>query len=303
MTAEQLGFALRPGVFSPHEIQHSATLLDRNDRISRIFVPDGRMGYESLEVVSSILTGTSRILAGNGVIRLLEHDPALLIRRIQTIQAFSGNRFFLGVGTGTPGPQPSKTVLAMLARLDLVKEGFRQFPKGVHPPEVFIAALKSGIARKTVGKTDGLLLNFCSPNHASSLISSLREPSGKNAAIGCYLKIFFSSKNDETAQRLMMREFLNYDSSPQYHEMFMEDETARSLQRFREDDEWKTRPFELPKELRRISLANPRSDELQEYVLSFRKAGVALPVPYPYFPADETSEFKYDTIRRILEAV
>src|SRR5207247_3592061 len=117
VSAEKIAFALRPGVFSPKEIGEISTVLEKNSRVTRVFIPDVSSGFESLEVVSSILAVTTRVRAGSGVIRLLEHDPALLTRRVQTLQAFSSNRFFLGVGTGSPGPKPGMSVPAMLPRL------------------------------------------------------------------------------------------------------------------------------------------------------------------------------------------
>jgi len=136
LSSEKIAFALRPGVFSPKEIGEISTVLDKNSKVTRIFIPDIRSGFESLEVVSSILAVTTRVRAGSGVIRLLEHDPALLTRRVQTLQAFSSNRFFLGVGTGPPGPEPSKSVIAMLERLDQLKKGFRALPGGVEPRDL-----------------------------------------------------------------------------------------------------------------------------------------------------------------------
>src|SRR5205807_7658750 len=152
-------FALRPGLFSPQEIRETAVALELSDRVSRIFVPDMRVGYESLEIAASILALTKRVHSGSGVIRLLEHDPQLLTRRVQTLQALSSGRLILGVGTGPPGPQPGKTVSAMFERLDELKKGFTSFPQGVKPPEIYVATLKQGIARRAAVKADGLLLN------------------------------------------------------------------------------------------------------------------------------------------------
>jgi len=146
-------------VFSPQEIREIAVILEMSERISSIFVPDGRIGYESLEISSSILALTKQVRAGSGVIRLLEHDPELLTRRVQTLQALSDNRFILGVGTGSPGPQPGKSVSAMLQRLDELKKGFAGFPPGVKPPEIYAGALRLGIANRAASKADGLLLN------------------------------------------------------------------------------------------------------------------------------------------------
>jgi len=303
LSSEKIGFALRPGVFSPQEIKETAVALDVSDSVSRIFIPDGRSGYESLEITSSILALTKRVCAGSGVIRLLEHDPLLLTRRVQTLQALSSSRLILGVGTGPPGPQPGKTVSAMLERLDELKKGFASFPQGVKPPEIYVAALKLGIAIRAAGKADGLLLNVCSPQHASILVEAARVERSEEIDFACYLKIFYSSKDLETAQRLMLQEFLNYDSTPQYHEMFLQDGTAKAISTFRSNEEWKSGPIKVPKELLRVSLANPQSEELIQYVKSFRKAGVTLPVIYPYFPSGEDARFKLETVNRIVKSL
>ncbi len=270
MSSEKIAFALRPGVFSPKEIGEISTVLDKNSKVTRIFIPDIRSGFESLEVVSSILAVTTR---------------------------------FLGVGTGSPGPKTGKSLAAMLQRLGELKKDFREFPEEVESPETYVATLRLGIARRAIGKTDGLLLNFCSPHHATSLIEGVKPQMVSPIDFACYLKIFYSSQSDETARRLLVWEFLNYDSIPQYHEMFLQDGTAKAISEFKQCNHWKSGSVEVPKELLGVSLANPRSDELHQFVQSFRKAGVSLPVIYPYFPADEKSEFRFETVKRILNVV
>lgn len=303
MTSAELGFALRPTVFSPEETIAAADLLDGDKNVSRIFIPEGRTGYESLEVTSSILGRTERISAGNGVIRILEHDPAPLARRIQTIQAYSDNRFFLGVGTGTPGPQPGKTVEEMFQRIEALKHEFQSFPPGVNPPEILVATLKQGIAKRSVGRADGILLNFCSPDYAAGLIRSLGPQHVKPRKLACYLKVFYSSRNMELAQRLMLQEFLNYDSTPQYHEMFSLDGIANAIHSLKSHTDWKTGTVRVPEELLKVSLVNPVPQQLSEYVESFRKSGITHPVIYPYFPNDEDSAFKVETVRGILKSI
>ena len=303
MRLESIGFALRPGVFSPLEIKEIAVALELSDRVSRIFVPDMRIGYESLEIASSILALTKRVHSGSGVIRLLEHDPQLLTRRVQTLQALSSNRLVLGVGTGSPGPRPGKTVSAMLQRLDDLRKAFGGFPQGVKPPEIYVAALKLEIAKRAAIKADGLLLNFCSPQHAARLIQAVRIESGAGIDFACYMKISYSSQSDKAAQRLMLQEFLNYDSAPQYHEMFVQDGTAKAISTFKENEGWKSGPVDVPKELLRVSLANPESDELVQHMKAFRQAGVTLPVVYPYFPSGEDAMFKLETVNRIVKSL
>ena len=303
MSPERIGFALRPGVFSPQEIREIAVTLEQGERVSRIFVPDMRNGYESLEIASSILALTNRVHSGSGVIRLLEHDPQLLTRRVQTLQALSSNRLMLGVGTGSPGPQPGRTVGAILQRLEELKKAFGGFPQGVRPPEIYVAALNLGIAKRAASMADGLLLNFCSPQHASKLVEAARVERSERIDFACYLKIFYSSQSDESAQRLMLQEFLNYDSAPQYHEMFVQDGTANAISSLKENEGWKSGPVDVPKELLRASLANPQRDELVQYVKSFKQAGVTLPSVYPYFSNDEDPRFKTETVNRIVKSL
>jgi len=303
LASEKIGFALRPGVFSPHEIKETAVVLELSDRVSRIFVPDHRIGYESLEIASSILALTKQVRAGSGVIRLLEHDPTLLNRRVQTLQALSSNRLILGVGAGPPGPQPGKSISAMLQRIDELKKGFQELPQGVKPPEVYAAALRLGIAERAASKVDGLLLNFCSPQHAARIVEAVRVERGAGIDFACYLKTFYSSQSDEAARRLMVQEFLNYDSTPQYHGMFQQDRTAKAISSFKSNEDWKSGPFKVPEELLRVSLANPSKEELVQYVKSFRQGGVTLPVVYPYFPNGENSSFKLETVKRISKSL
>ena len=290
-------------MLSLQEIQEAAITLETSDRVSRIFIPDHRTAYESLEIASSVLAITKRLQAGSGVIRLLEHDTLLLVRRVRTLQDLFSNRLVLGVGTGSPGAEPGKTVGAMLQRLDELKKAFQNFPLEIKPPEIYVAALKLGIARRGARIADGLLLNFCSSTHAAELAAGVRAERERVIEIACYLKIFYSSDSDVVAQRLMVQEFLNYDSAPQYHEMFVQDGTAKAISSFKSGEEWKSGPVEMPNALRRVSLANPRSGELAQYVKAFRQAGVTLPVIYPYFPNDENSGFKIETIRGILRSI
>ncbi len=278
-------------------------VLDQQGPAYLVFIPDGRTGYESLGIVSAILGQTRRLYAGSGVIRLMEHDPLLLARRLQTMQAFSSNRCFLGVGTGSPGLHPATTIDSMLKRLGELRNSFRQFPTGVEPPKVWVAALRPGISKRSMNSADGLLLNFCTPQHVSSLIEELGSRRPNKLEFACYLKLFYSSKNIDNAKRLLVQEFLNYDSIPQYHQMFVQDGTAEALVSFKENGEWRSRGFEVPNELSKISLANPQEDELANYVKSFRQAGVGLPVIYPYFPDGEDQAFKLETVKRLLDSV
>jgi hypothetical protein len=109
----------------------------------------------------------------------------------------------------------------MLDRLCSAREGFEKLAEalpGVKMPQIFIATLRKGIAKVVVGCSDGILLNFCSPEHARDVISSLGD-ARRRLIVSCYLKIFYL-RDETTANRMMIEEFACYDQNPSYHKMF-----------------------------------------------------------------------------------
>ena len=60
---------------------------------------------------------------------------------------------------------------------------------------------------------------------------------------------------------------------------------------------------DIPEQILRVSLANALTEELVQYVKSFRQAGVTLPVLYPYFPKNEDPGFKAETVKEIVKSL
>src|SRR5579871_1271809 len=113
MPLEKKGIALRSTVFTPSEIVKLVKPIDQSG-VSHVFLPDILTGFDSLELSAASLGVSKGLKIGPGIIRLSEHSPAQLTRRLETLQALSENRFLLGIGTGSPGPDPKKRVGEML---------------------------------------------------------------------------------------------------------------------------------------------------------------------------------------------
>lgn len=278
-----------------------AKRLDDFSSLSHVFVPEGSQGgFTSFDICSACLAVSKRLRIGSGVIRILEHDPGLLARRLLTLQQLSDNRFVLGIGTGRPGGDPKLTIRSMLDRLRSVQESFERLAEalpGVKMPETFIATLRKGIAKAVVGHSDGILLNFCSPEHAREVISSLGD-APRRLIVSCYLKIFYS-KDEATANRMMIEEFGGYDQNPSYHKMFESVGVAREIEQaslFLRSG----KSVRHSENLKKISLANPTKRELAGYVTTFREAGVDLPCLYPYFEPREDAAFKIAKVEEIV---
>jgi len=298
---DRFAIAFRSTVFDPRSIVELAKRLDDVRSLSHLFVPEGSQGgFTSLDICSGGLSVSRRLRIGSGVIRILEHDPGLLGRRLSTIQKLTDNRFVLGIGTGRTGPDPKLTIRSMLDRLRLTRDSVATCAKdspGVRMPETFIATLRKGIAKAVAGHSDGILLNFCPPEHAKGLISSLGA-SRQRLIVSCYLKIFYS-RNGRTANKMLVEEFAHYNKNPSYHELFKSVGVAHEIEQASQalGSNKIIRPSE---NLMRISLANPTNTELAAYVTRFREVGVDLPCLYPYFEPKENEAFKMSKVEEIM---
>jgi len=297
MEIQKSGVALRPSVFAPSEILKLTKIIDQSE-ISHVFIPDLSVGFDSVEISSACLGVAKGLRVGSGVIRLTEHDEKQLVRRLETLQALSENRFLLGIGTGSPGPDPKQKINDMIERLQGLRNKFSS-GDGTTFPDVYIAALKVGIAKRVAPFCSGLLLNFCSAQYAGSVVQAVKQSFGGKIDFGCYLKVFFS-KSESLAQKLMIQEFGNYNSIPQYHRMFERDGIADVIKKSL--DSLENEPYNVPRSLLEISPVNPSKSEISQYVSAYRNAGVTLPCIYPYFSRGENFDFMQETIRTIISA-
>ena len=219
----------------------------------------------------------------------------LFIWHVVSLSKSSGNRFILGVGTGSPGADPGQKIDLMLQRLQDLRKGFSADSTTTFP-QIFIAALKKGIARRVAGRSEGILLNFCTPEYAGRLIQDYKQSFSGKTEFGCYLKIF-CSKTDAVARKLLVKEFENYATLEQYRKMFERDGVLSAI---RSASEYLQKNGSAPPALLRISLANPSESEMKEHLARFRDAGVSLPCIYPYFSQDDGFEFRMETVRSIV---
>jgi Luciferase-like monooxygenase len=294
---EKTAVALRSTLYKSQEIIEFCKILDAGIT-DTIFFPDIPLGYDALELSSLALGLTRRVSVATGVIRILEHSPSELSRRLATLQFVSGNRFWLGIGTGRAAAKPGETIERMLSVLAETRRDYVSNFSGLSAPPVYIAALKKGIAKKVLTSSDGLLLNFCSPEYAKSLLDSLRsESSFKDKTFSCYVKIFYSN-NDLNARTQLIQEFANYASFPNYRAMFENDGVAQDIV---EATKTLKTTVSVPESLLRISLANPSISELSELIRQFRNAGISVPCVYPYFMLEEDSDFKRGVIDSIAQ--
>jgi len=294
LESQKTGIALRPQVIPPDEIVKLAKVIDQSS-VSHLFIPDIPGSFDSLELSGACLGVSKGLRVGSGVFRPLEHDLVQLVRRLETLQAISENRYLLGIGTGNPGQNPKEKIRALIQRLDELRRDFSL--KSASFPESYVATLRSGIAKEVSGKCDGILLNFCPAEFAETVVEAVRKSFSGKLETACYLKAFLS-ESEVTASKLAVAEFVKYDSLAHYHKMFERIGIAEEIGSAARSIEGNKVSY--PEKLSKTSPVNPDLETLKEYISGFRKAGISLPVVYPYFPPQENFEFKLETIRTII---
>lgn len=265
----RVGFALRSTVFHPSVVPEVAPLLEA-EGVDSFWFPDVGQSFDAVDLCALALGSTGRASVGTGVIRAGEQDPERLAIRARTLAESSAGRFILGLGAGTIRGSPALRMVVELA------EKFR-VAYGENPPAVYFAALRGGMFRAALSSAQGVILNFCPPSHAERLLSFGRP---KGFKVACYVKLFFSQEGDAQARAMLVDEVKKYDRYPSYHAMFEESGLAHLV------EDLSPEAVELPAPLREVVLANPSTAEVDHLLRMFVRAGVDLPVIYPYALGD-----------------
>jgi hypothetical protein len=278
-----VGVALRSEIFEPRLIAAMAPKLDQLGFRS-VWYPDVA-GYDSLELAALSLGATRNVYAATGVLRFHENQPATVARRVNTIQQASGGRLILGVGTGAMrGADAVRGLENWIHALRKLVDG---------NTKVFVAALRKPMFRSACGYADGVVLNFCSPDHVRRLLGNTRN-SRNTPIVACYIKLFYAKK-DFAARKMFVDEFLKYDSYPHYHGLFEQLGVAQTLQALRENP---AGSVDL-EPLFPIARYNPTIEDVEEMVRGFTSAGVDLPIIYPYVEGD--GEYKVSVLDQLAQ--
>ncbi|MDA4115042.1 MAG: LLM class flavin-dependent oxidoreductase [Thaumarchaeota archaeon] len=267
----KVGFALRSSVFHPSLIVKITPLLDAAG-VDSVWFPDAGMPYDALDLSALALGSTRRARVGTGVIRAEEQDPTRLTTRVRTLSESSEGRFILGLGAGrASGPEAIEGVVALAEKVRAGYGGGRKAP-------IFFAALRSGMVRAALSSADGAILNFCPPSHVKNILPGGAVRSGFTLA--CYVKLFFA-KSDAAARRMLVEEIATYNAYPSYHKMFEAAGVASAIASLGKDSS------KIPDGILEISLPNPTKREVARLLRRFARAGVNLPIIYPYVSGGE----------------
>jgi hypothetical protein len=276
----KVGLALRSTVFSPSSIAEIIPLLDKSG-VDSVWFPSVGQTFDALDMCGISLGESRRLSVGTGVIRAADYDAAQLLARVHTLSEGSEGRFILGMGTGSGiGRAAVEGLVEVATRL------CSDYPEP-QKPRIFFAALKKKMLRAAYLNAEGAILNFCPASYVQKIISNDMHREGFTLA--CYIKLFFAEE-EAVAKRMLVHEMKMYDSIPQYHVMFEDIGVSDTIGRL-------DAASVIPEVLLEISSANPTDDEVVRILAGFRRAGVDLPILYPYVSGDD--RYKAGVVERL----
>jgi F420-dependent oxidoreductase-like protein len=171
-----------------------------------VWVPEA-YGWDAFTVLTRLACETRRIKLATGIINVFSRSPALIGQTAASLDAISGGRFLLGLGTsghqvvsgwhgvpferGVRRMQETAEIVRMVLRRDrVVYEGdvFR-LEMGLklitHPVRdrvpIYFATLTPGGLRATGATADGWLCTFYSPRHFATVLRPLLEEGARGA--------------------------------------------------------------------------------------------------------------------------
>lgn len=282
----KVGLALRSTVFSPSTITKVIPLLEES-RVDSVWFPSAAPMFDALDMCGISLGKSKRLSVGTGVIRFTDYDVMQLLARLHTLSEGSGRRFTLGLGTGAATGRA-----AIDGLVDLANRLRAAYPDQQKPP-IFFAALRQRILRAAYLNAEGAILNFCPPHYVQKIVP--KDVSAKGFTLACYIKLFFAEK-DVAARKMLIDEMRMYDQLPQYHAMFEEIGSSDSISRLDPES-----AGDIPDDLLEISSANPDDDEVGHILERFSRAGVNLPIVYPYVSGDD--KYKVAVVERLASII
>lgn len=171
-----------------------------------VWVPEA-YGWDAFTILAQLAGVTERIKLATGIVNVFSRSPALLGQTAASLDAISGGRFTLGLGTsghqvvsgwhgvpfekGVRRMQETAEIVRMVLRRDRVVYDGEVFHLGMglklitHPVRdeipIYFATLTPGGLRATGETADGWLCTFYSPRHFDAVLRPLLEEGAKRA--------------------------------------------------------------------------------------------------------------------------
>jgi alkanesulfonate monooxygenase SsuD/methylene tetrahydromethanopterin reductase-like flavin-dependent oxidoreductase (luciferase family) len=268
-------------------------------------------GRDSFLVLAAYAQVTRTIGLGNGVVPIYPRHPVALAQEALTLAELSGGRFRLGIGvshrpmmTEALGLDMGSPPLAMREYVAVLRSalsgkvehsGARYrvswqsgLPRLPEPPPVFAAGLSAKMLELAGEIADGVILWLCAPAYVREAVTPALIRG--RAKIGKSLEGFevvaavpvAVTRNAEAATTLFKEELTRYMRLPFYRAMLAASGFGEELAAFeRNQGKYSSPGPAIPDRLAAALGGIGDVHVVREYVATYRRAGVTLPVVRP----------------------
>ena len=289
------GLAVREAGRVRHEVLPWRDLLDVVETAEEtgyraVFVPE-IAAREAFATLAGFAASTSEIQLATGVVRIDRRDPQVTAMAAATLHDVSGGRFVLGLGSS--GPIGSTRGFIGAVRALLAGEAGAGAGLDLAGPvtvPLYLAALGPRMAELAGEAADGVLLNWCTPERVASARAQVTrgaERAGRDPAAVTVAVYVRACLGHEAASALAtLREATGrYAAMPNYRRQFESmgfgEAAGRAAAAFTDG-----KPDEVPEALVRATCVSDGREGAGERLETYRDAGADLVIVYPV-PAQE----------------
>ncbi len=256
-----------------------------------VFVPEIR-GREAFSTLAGFAGATTRVLLGTGVVTIRRRTPETTAMAAATVQESSGGRLILGIGSGSPSDgggsagSDGDSIDQVRAYVEQVRKALSALELDVpHRPPIWLAALGDRMLALAGAVTDGVILNWCTPDRVATarrILDEAGEAAGRDpgtVTVSVYVRASLGLEEAVAVEGL--REITGrYAAVPHYRRqmeaMGLGEEANAASRAFRSG-----RSGDVPEALVRALTVMGGREGWLERQSSYRSAGADLVVCYP----------------------
>jgi 5,10-methylenetetrahydromethanopterin reductase len=239
-----------------------ATVLAEETGYEAVFVPDHGV-WDPFALLASFAQRTSRLRLATGVVTMTSRSPAIVGAAAATLDRVSGGRAVLGLGSG-----PESRVDRVASYLDDLRD---HRPDGV---PLYLAALGDRMVQLAGARTDGVLLNWCSPARVERARHEVDRTNPGRITLAVYVRACLGH-DDQHALAALREAVAMYAAIPAYRRQ-LEAEGLGDLASSVTGD-----PLSVPVELVDALCVRGGRDQALARLDEYRAAGADLVVVYP----------------------
>ncbi|MGD9600790.1 MAG: TIGR03620 family F420-dependent LLM class oxidoreductase [Gammaproteobacteria bacterium] len=213
----KLGVFTFTDTMSPQELAELATRLEALG-YSTLWYPEA-YNYEAFAIGGFLLSHSQKLIVGSGIANIYARDPAAAAMGHNSLNAFHGNRFVLGLGVSHAplvsdlrGHEYQKPVATMRAYLDGMERTWAATGSAPAAKQVVLAALGPQMSRLAAERTLGSFPYNITPDQ----VALSRAVMGPASAVICEQKVCLCS-DPVTARKVARAALSVYLPLPNYY--------------------------------------------------------------------------------------